>query len=305
VTDLATDHGGGDPDRVDRSGYPDRGGVDVFDSLLVRQPIAGDPGAVRETVADWARENRDGDVRRLLPVEGVTLATIFFDPGGFGGAEGPGLVWYVEVVDDDAEPWTDPASAVRSSPLFAAGLDALVDDRWQVHAGDRDGHRHVTHATNPHRGDLSADRVGRSLVAPVAGDDLPVTVALTTLRLRPGRRARVVDAALGAVNRLKAVATRVDRVRRWLRDTTDTIEAETVYTESLLFDRRRGPAVYYYVEVEDIDQLYDAYGAADGWEVRLSDWVFRRFFEDAAEFLTPPLRSDCEVLVHAVDPERP
>jgi hypothetical protein len=78
-----------------------------------------------------------------------------------------------------------------------------------------------------------------------------------------------------------------------------------MYTESLLFepvgDRL---ALHYYMETEDMARLYDAYEASDNWEVRVSDWAMRRIFADPDRMLDPPLESDCEVLVHAVDPAR-
>lgn len=292
---------------VDRS----RGGIDVFDSLLVRQPVRpGETGAVRDLLAEWAGDHSGGDVRTLLPVAGVTLVTLFLDQGGFGAgapggdASGPGgdaLVWYVEVADD-TEPWTDPGAAVRESPLFGAGLGDLLDGPGTVYADGRDGCRLVTHATNPDRQARYEAHVGRPLVAPVAGEELPVPVVLTSLRLKPGLRTRLVARGVDVVNWLKGFGP----VRRWARDRTDTLEEEAMYTESLLFDPTGpAPVVRYYMETEDMDRLYDAYEASDSWEVRVSDWLFRRLFEDSREFLTPPLETDCEVLVHAVDPDRP
>lgn len=294
---------------VDRS----RGGIDVFDSLLVRQPVRpGETGAVQDLLAEWAKDHGDGDVRTLLPVAGVTLATLFLDEGGFragaggprGDTSGPGgdaLVWYVEVADDDAEPWTDPGAAVRESPLFDAGLENLLDGSGTVYADGRDGCRLVTHATNPDRQARYEAHVGRSLLAPVAGDDLPLPVVLTSLRLKPGLRSRLVARGIDVVNWLKGFGP----VRRWARDQTDTLEEEAMYTESLLFDPTGpSPVVRYYMETEDMDRLYDAYEASDNWEVRVSDWLFRRVFEDSREFLTPPLETDCEMLVHAIDPSR-
>lgn len=289
-----------------------RGGIDVFDSLLVRQPVrAGETGAVRELLTAWAQEHADGDVRTLLPVTGVTLVTLFLDGGGFGaGVGGPdgdtggdrdALVWYVEVADDDAEPWTDPEAAVRKSPLFDAGLGDLLGSPDTVYADGRAGCRLVTHVTNPHRRQRYEEAVGSPLVAPVAGEQLPIPVVVVSVPLRPGLRSRVVARLVDVGNWLKGF----DRVHAWLRDQTDTLEAEAMYTESLLFEPVGNRLVlHYYMETEDMDRLYEAYEASDNWEVRFSDWVMRRVFEDPGEFLTPPLETDCEVLVHAVDPER-
>lgn len=297
---------------VDTAATGAQGGIDVFDSLLVRQPVRpGDTGAARDLLAEWVKDHGDGDVRTLLPVEGVTLATLFLDRGGFGvgpsTADGPGsgqdaLVWYLEVADDDARAWTDPDAAVRESPLFGAGLGDLLDGSSTVHADGRDGCRLVTHATNPDRQSRYEAQVGRPLLAPVAGDELPVPVVLTSLRLRPGLRSRLVAWGVDVVNRLKEFGP----VRRWARDQTETLAEEAMYTESLLFDPTGpSPVVRYYMETEDMDRLYEAFEASDSWEVRVSEWLFRRLFEDSQEFLTPPLETDCEVLVHAVDPDRP
>jgi len=304
----ASSRGGDTP--VDRS----RGGIDVFDSLLVRQPVRpGETGAVRDLLAEWMEDHEDGDVRTLLPVAGVTLVTVFLDEGGFEAGAGPpggntsgprddALVWYVEVADDDGGPWTDPDAAVRGSSLFDAGLGDLLDGSGTVYADGRDGCRLVTHATNPDRQSRYEAQVGRPLLAPVAGDELPMPVVLTALRLKPGLRTRLVARGVDVVNWLKGFGP----VRRWARDQTDTLEEEAMYTESLLFDPTGpSPAVRYYMETEDMDRLYDAYETSNSWQVRVSDWLFRRLFEDPREFLTPPLETDCEVLVHAVDPDRP
>jgi hypothetical protein len=295
-----------------RPTYPERGGIDVLDSLLVRQPIAeGRTRTVSDLLADWAADNSDGDVRTLLPVDGVTLVTLFLDDGGFGWTDdaghasgrGDALLWYIEVVDDDAEAWTNPDTTIRTvSPLFEGELDDSLTDEATVHAAGRSGHRYVTHVTNPHRKSRYADAVGRSLVAPVAGDELPIPVAITSLAVRAGPTSTLVARAVDLVNRLK----RFDRVRSWARDETETVEAEAMYTESLLLeavgDRQ---VVHYYMETEDMDRLYEAFYGADDWEARLSEWVLRRVLTTPETFLEPPLETDCEVLIHAVDPERP
>jgi len=307
--DTPTD---GTGDRAGRPSYPTRGGIDVLDSLLLRQPIAeGETEAVRSLLADWADDHRDGDVDTLLPVDGVTLVTLFLDDGEFdrtGDADrdpeqGDALLWYVEVVDAGVDAWRTPDATVRdASPLFEAGLAELLTGAATVHAGDRAGHRHAVHVTNPDRRARYADAVGRPLIAPVAGDELPIPVAIVSLALKPGATSALVARALDIVNRLK----RFDRVQSWARGETETVEAEAMYTESLLLeavgDRQ---VVHYYMETEDMDRLYEAFSDSDDWEARFSEWLFRRVLADPAAFLEPPLESDCEVLVHAVDPDRP
>ena len=299
-------------DGDDGRAAPAHGGIDVFDSLLLRQPIAeGKTAAVRELLADWADGHRDGDARTLLPVDGVMLVTLFLDEGAFGRSgdtdrepeRGDALLWYVEVEDADADAWRTPDATVRSaSPLFEAGLAPLLTGAATVHAGGQPGHRYVVHVTNPDRRARYADAVGRPLVAPVAGGELPIPVAIVSLALKPGATSAVVARALDLVNWLK----RFDRVRDWARDETETVEAEAMYTESLLLeavgDRQ---VVHYYMETEDMDRLYEAFSESNDWEARFSEWLFRRVLADPAAFLEPPLESDCEVLIHAVDPERP
>jgi len=290
---------------------PERGGIDVFDSLLVRQPIAdGQTGGVRDLLADWAGDNADGDVHTLLPVDGVTLVTLFLDDGGFGWNDaerdtqrGDALLWYVEVVDDDAEAWTTPDATIRSvSPLFERGLPDLLAGGATVHADGHGDHRYVTHVTNPRRQERYGDAVGRSLIAPVAGDRLPIPVALTSLAVTSGLTSTLVARAVDLVNWLK----RFDRVQAWARDETETVEAEAVYTESLLLEAVGGRQVlHYYMETEDMDRLYEAFDASDDWAARVSEWLLRRVLAEPEGFLEPPLETDCEVLLHAVDPERP
>jgi hypothetical protein len=284
----------------------DRGGIDVFAPLWIRQPIReGETEAVRDLLAAWADENRDGDVRTMLPVEGVSLATLFLDTGdfGWGESEGDALLWYVEVVDDDADEWDDPDATIRdASPLFDAGLGDLLAAGATVHADGRGGHRLITYATNPHRQERYAEHVGPSLVAPVAGDDLSIPVAAITVPLKPGVVSRLVSGVVAAGNWVK----RFDAVSEWIRDQTDTLEEEAMYSESLLLEAVGDRLVlHYYMETEDMDRLYEAYEGTDNWDARFSDWVMRRIFEDPDAIVDPPLSSDCEVLVHAVHPARP
>ena len=283
-----------------------RGGIDVFDHVIVRQPLRpGRTDTLRDRLASWVGNVADGDARSLLPVDGVHLVTLFLDCGGFAaGTDGDALVWYIEVRDRGVDPWTDPVATVRGSPLFDAdaGIGELLGAAATVHTAGHGGSRFVTHATNPKRRERYASAVGRPLVAPVAGEDLPTPVALVSMPLRSRPRAAVVARGLDLVNRLKRSAW----LRERYRDATDVLEEERMYTESLLFDPTGDrPVLHYYMETEDMDRLYEAYEASNSWTVRLSDWMFRRFLERPEAFLAPPLESDCEVLVHAVDPDRP
>lgn len=285
----------------------DRGGIDVLDSLLIRQPIReGKTSVALDLLSEWAG-GREGDVRTLLPVEGVTLATLFLDRGDYsretGATAADALLWYVEVVDDDAGAWEDPDATIRSaSPPFETGLGDLLTGEATVHADGRDGHQLITHATNPHRRERYAEHCGSTLVAPVAGEDLPIAVAATTVPLEPGLVSRVVSRAVSVGNWFKGF----DRVSERIRDQTDTLEAEAMYTESLLLEPVEDRLVlHYYMETEDVDRLYEAYRETDNWDARFSDWVMRRIFENPDSIVEPPLESDCEVIVHATHPARP
>lgn len=283
----------------------DRGGIDVFDSLFVRQPVrAGETEAVLDRLAAWAAAQEGGDARSLLPVPGVTLVTLFLDRGEDGADE---LLWFVEVVDDDADEWAAPDATIRSaSPLFDGVLEDSIESTATVHADGVGGRRLITHATHPRRQRRYAEHCGDPLVAPVAGEDLPIDVAVTTIPIVPGLTSRIVDRAVAVGNWL----TDIDAVSRWLRDRTDTLEAETMYSESLLIepvDGGRRLVLHYYMEAESAEQVWNAYhgSASDNWEVRFSDWVMRRIFEDHEAFLEQPFESAADVLVHAVHPDRP
>lgn len=284
----------------------DRGGIDVFDSLFVRQDVRdGATNPLLEALADWARAHDDGDARSVLPVPGVTLVTLFLDRGDAG--ESDGLLWYLAVVDDGADEWTDPDATVReASPLFDGVLEAFLEPTATVHAHGVGGRQLLTHATHPRRQRRYADHCGDLLVAPVAGEALPIDVAVTTIPIEPGLTSRLVGRAVTLGNWI----TGIDRVSEWMRDQTDALEAETMYSESLLLepvDGRRRLVLHYYMEAESAEQVWDAYhgSASDNWEVRFSDWAMRRIFEDYDAFVESPFESDCEVLVHAVHPDRP
>ena len=287
----------------------DVGGIDVFDSLLVRQGIReAKTEAVLELLADWGAANKEGNVRTLLPVDGVSLVTLFLDRGNFGwmgseSATGDALLWYVEVVDDHADEWDDPDATIRdTSPLFETELGVMLEEDAIVHADGRDGHQLITHATNPHRQDRYIDVCGPSLVAPVGGDELPISVAVTTISLKPGFVSWLVSRVVRIGNWFK----RFDRISEWIRNQTDTLEEEAMYTESLLIEPVGDRLVlHYYMETEDQERAWKAYQESDNWDVRFSDWAMRRIFVNPEAVLDPPLESDCEVLIHAVHPGRP
>jgi len=279
-----------------------RGGIDVFDSLWLHQEIKpGETDALTEWLATWARDHQDGDLQTLLRVDEVTLCTLFLDRC----AEGPdGLLWYLEVDDDDAEPWTDPETAIRqASPLFEAGLDAYLTDSSTVHADGIEGHQLLTHATHPRRQDRYLDHVDGLLVAPVAGDSLGIELAVARIQLKLGLTSRLVSGGVRVGNWLKQSS---DRLSAWLREETQTIEAEAMYTESILFEPTpAGLVCWYYMETESMERLYEAYEDSTSWEVTFSDWVMRRIFEQPDRVVEYPLETECEPLIHSVHPDRP
>lgn len=271
------------------------GGIDAFDALFVRQPIR--PGAsadVREAIANWVDEWDATDARALLPVDGVNVVTLFLDGGD--------LLWYVEVIDDDASPWRNPEDAIRDrSPLFDTELAELVTPTATTYADGVEGRRLITHATHPDRQAWYESVCDRWLVAPVAGDDLPIEVATATFAVEPGLATRLVDAGVRVGNWLKGFDAIEDRIH----DRTAVLAEERMYGETLLFDPNgTGGSIHYYMECESMEQLYDAYEASRTIEVRGSDWIMRRIFEDAEAVVERPLDTDAAVLVHAVDPNR-
>lgn len=282
------------PDEPDPETERPRGGLDVFDAVHVRFPIRGETTAVREALATWVRDNPGADARTLLP-EGVNHCTLFLDETP--GAEA--LVWYVDAVDAGTAPWDEPAAAVRASPVFET-LAALLGEPT-VRADGVGGHRQMVNATHPDRQAWYEAAGGEPLVAPVAGDDLPIEVALVALPLRSRTVGWLAARTVDAVSWLQAHSP----LGEWLEGDTEILAEERMYSESFLFDASDGPGVfYYYVETESMDQLYDAFEGSTDWKARLGEFLIRRVFERPEVLLEPPLVSDCEVLVHAVDPRR-
>jgi hypothetical protein len=288
--------GGRPRERAGGKGRP-RGGIDVFDALSVRFGIrAGGTDAVRDLLAAWVGEDREGGARWLLPFDGIDVCTVFLD-----GGEPDALVWYVQVDDDDREPWVDPAAAIRESPLFAAGLGDLLTGEPTVLADGVDGAQLVVTATHPDRQAWYEAAGGRPLVAPVAGEELPVAVAMVAVPLRAGPVSWLAARGTRLVNWLKRATPLGER----FRDDVEILAEERLYGESLLLAPGDGRQVlHYYVETERIGQLYDAFEASTDWKARVGGWLLRRLLARPAVLLDPPLESDYEVLLHAVDPER-
>jgi hypothetical protein len=141
------------------------------------------------------------------------------------------------------------------------------------------------------------------MVAPVAADELTIEVSAVRLTLRPGAPSWLTD-------RVTAVGNWIEErtpLGEWMRDQTAVLAEERMYSESLLVQPSDGGHVlWYYMETEEMDQLYDAFESSTDWMARFTKWVLPRIVvpADADRFLDPPLESDATVLVHAVDPRR-
>lgn len=284
------------------------GGIDAFDALYVRLPICdGETATVRDLIASWAREHPDGDARTLLPVDGVNLCTLFLDEQDVNRdetrANGDSLLWYIEVMDDSTHPWTQPITAVQRSPLFHTELSTLLTGDTEVYVDRMNGVQLMTNATHPDRQQWYEQHCEHSMIAPIAGDDLPIEVATVTIPLKSGGVSWLTGRLITAGNWLKQRTP----LGEWLRHQTEVLAEERMYSESLLFRPADSRLILlYYMETEDMNQLYDAYEDSDTWIVRFSDWAMHRIFEDSGipTILERPLTSDAEVLIHAVDPER-
>lgn len=84
----------------------------------------------------------------------------------------------------------------------------MLDGDAVVHADGWDGHQLITHATNPHRQERYAEVCGSALIAPVASDELPISVVVTTVPLKPG----IVSWLVGRVVRVGNWFKRFTRV---------------------------------------------------------------------------------------------
>ena len=260
------------------------------------------PDAVMQMLAAWVRETGPETVHDLLPEHGLNLCTLFLDTPDTGP---DALVWYLEVWDEQMAPWRDPVAAVQSAPVFERGLTDLLDGTPTVRAAGVDGHQRGIVATHPHRQTWYEAAGGQGVVAPVAGDTLPVEVAMVAVSLRAGVVSWLTSRVLGMVNWLKRHTTLFER----FQDDVEILTEERMFSESLLL----GPAtsgasrqrvMYYYMETEEMARLYDAFDASNDWKARLSKWLFARVFDEPEVLLEPPLESAYTVLIHAVDPER-
>ncbi|MDG5817992.1 hypothetical protein [Natronococcus sp. A-GB7] len=258
-------------------------------AFLVRRRIDGDRlESVREAVVERCAD--PDDPQSLLGLEGATTASLFLDAG-----DDPELIWYVEVPRSVMVDWKDPESRVDAA--FPLEHDAIATGEARV---DREL---LVHAVNPNRPRSATGTDDGPLVVSGAELENGVDVDLVQLHLKPGLAERLADRFAGLSRRVAAGEIDLGPIERW---SGEMLEAENMYTESIVLERRpEGYVLCGYMETEAMGGVYDAY--YDTWNpvARLSELVFGRVLEEPRQILEYPLGTGLEVLAHAVDPDRP
>ncbi|NKE34642.1 hypothetical protein GWG54_02185 [Natronococcus sp. JC468] len=258
-------------------------------AFLVRRRVDGDRlESVREAVAE--RYADPDDPRPLLGLEGATTASLFLDTGSE-----PELLWYVEVPRSATADGEDAESRVETA--FPLEHDALAATEARV---DREL---LVHAVNPDRPRTATGADDGPLV--VGGAELKdgVDVDLVQLHLKPGLAERLADRFVGLSRRVAAGEIELGPIERW---SGAMLEAEEMYTESIVLERRPGGyALCGYMETEAMAGVYDAYYDTRNPVARASEVVLGRVLEEPAGILEYPLGTGLETLAHAVDPDRP
>lgn len=244
--------------------------------------------SVREAVSQTCD---DGDPDQLLGLEGATTASLFLDTGG----EEPELLWYVELPRSAMVDWNDPESRVEAA--FPLEHDALSGIGAELES------ELLVHAVNPVRPRTATGVSDGPLVA--SGRDLEdgVDVDLVQMLLEPGLPERFADWFAGISRRVESGELDLGPIERW---SAEMLEAEHMYTESVLLERRPdGYVLCGYMETEAMQGVYDAY--YDTWNpvARLSEVILGRVLEEPGQILEYPLETDVEPLAHAVDSSRP
>lgn len=298
-------------------------------ALLVRLPVRpGRADEVASLVVAHGLEHADDGVAALLPGDGIPTATTFLERG----ESGPALWWYVERTGPAADDWADPAEAIRRSPLFGAGLDALLDPDAspRVFRRDRVGSRLIVHARHPDRPATyrtGADGVARPdgawTPAVVLADDGPAAVpdvVLVRWRLRPGPATWLVRWFARITNWVDEEG-RIERTfARW---SEPALEEEAMWTETGFLERGRpagasaghgpaasgryesGAAVLWVMETAEMAGVFEGFEATDNLVARVAEHVLGWVIEEPARALQyEAMRTDFEPLVHAVDPDR-
>jgi len=272
----------------------------VNDGCFVSWPLRATAlDDIRETVIAELDGAEGSGIAELLPVDGVETVSLFVHNPDDGR---PTLVWYVEH-DRDYE-WSDPAAVVREhSPLFPALAEFLTDGEPNVVAAASPDTTLLVHANLPGRPRAYADRSeGLPIVlsANDSGGEVPDVVPLR-LAVRSGLGSLVARAFAGLFERTPA----------WLEAkfeaaSLDVMEAEGMYTETLLLERTdAGYDIWWYMESGDMEQVGEAYYETDNRVARVSEHVLGWVLERPERVLAhPDEASEFELLAHAVDPDR-
>lgn len=234
----------------------------------------------------------------LLPGVGATTVSVFLRRPETDAVQ---LVWFVEHGDDDA--WRDPAAAIREhSPLFPRVESALAGSPTVV-AADADDATELVHAAVPDRPTAFADRTDALPIVCSGGDpggDRPDVVPLV-LGIRGGVGSLLAHGLAGLFARTPA----------WLEAkfeaaSLDVMEAEGMYTETLLLERDAGGyRLWWYMESGGMEQVGEAYYESDSLVARASEYVLGWALERPERALVHPVEaSEFEPLAHAVDPDR-
>lgn len=261
-----------------------------------------DAGAVDDlrTEVSAALEGAHGSgVDELLPLDGVSTVSLFAHDDG----ERPALVWYVEHAVGGR--WRDPAAVVREqSPLFPALAEYLADGDPNVVADASADVVRLVHESLPGRPNAYADQTGTLPTVLSAGGDeeIPAVVPLR-LAVEPGLGTALARLFAGLMDRLADDGV----VKRTFESWTEPIlEAEGMYTESLLLERTEaGYDLWWYMESGGMEQVYEAYYDSTSRIARLSERALGRVLERPERVLAHPVEaSDFELLTHAVAAER-
>ncbi|ELY64302.1 hypothetical protein [Natronococcus jeotgali] len=258
-------------------------------AFLVRRRVAGDRlESVREAVAERCADPDDS--RPLLGLEGATTASLFLDTGSE-----PELIWYVEVPRSATADWEDPESRVEAA--FPLEHDALSETGAELES------ELLVHAVNPDRPRTATGEADGPLVVDSSELEDGVDVDLVGLHLKPGLAERLADRFAGLSRRVAAGDLELGPIERW---SGAMLEAENMYTESILLERRpEGYVLCGYMETEAMAGVYDAYYDTRNPVARASEVVLGRVLEEPRQILEYPLGTGLETLAHAVDPDRP
>lgn len=276
-----------DPTAAGRQGITERHAA----AFLVNRRI--EPGR-EATVSDHVERTFTGaDPRQLLGLEGASTASLFLDRRG-GVSE---LVWYVEVPRPVLERWDDPESTVADA--FPVTHDALESTHEPI---DRTLLVHAANPTRPRTIASDGERGSRSIA--VLADDVAATVdvELVPMRLGSGVPERLAD----WFERLSRRVIEGDLDLGWVEsESAAMLEAERMYTESIVLERDDAYTLYLYMEAEDMQRVYDAFTGTWNPVARASELLLGWALRNPGQLVEYPLETDVECLAHAVHPNRP